>query len=71
MSARYDLDRSTMHANLSTLSAKFGALDQRSGSALITEVLAAWYDTTEDDMFAFTKEWIKRHRKDLLPLKAK
>lgn len=70
MGARSGLDRSTMFTNLLTLSAKFGGLTTKAGEHVVTQALAAWYASTATDMFAFTKEWIKEHRKDLLPLKA-
>lgn len=66
---RHDLDRSTMHANLSTMSAKFGHLTTRAAALAITQALAAWYEDHGTDMYAFTRTWIERHRKDLLPLR--
>jgi hypothetical protein len=70
MPTKHALDRSTMFTNLITLSDKFGALTTRAGEHAVTEALTAFYDSTAVDMFAFTKEWIKAHRTDLLPLKA-
>jgi hypothetical protein len=70
MPRKYPLDRSAMFSYLLTLSDKFGALTTRAGEHVVTEALNAWYDSTAVDMFAFTKEWIKAHRTDLLPLKA-
>lgn len=70
MPTRHALDRSTMFSCLLTLSAKYGQLDTRVGEAVTTQALAAWYDSTSVNMFAFAKEWIKENRKDLLPLKS-
>jgi hypothetical protein len=64
----FPLDRSAMFSALLELSPKYGKLDSRVGERITTEALAAWRDSTGDDMFRFAKEWIKTERKDLLPL---
>lgn len=66
---KHALDRSTMFTNLLDLSAKFGQTESRAGERIVTEALSAWHDSTDVDMHAFTKKWIKEQRKDLLPLK--
>jgi hypothetical protein len=69
MPRKHGLDRSTMFTNLLELSSVYGQLPRSHGEQITTVALAAWYDSTASDMFAFTKEWIKKERKDLLPLK--
>lgn len=69
MPTRHDLDQSAMYANLLELSPTYGRLESRAGTQVTKEALAAWYDSTGDDMFDFTKAWIKTTRKDLLPLR--
>lgn len=69
MPRKHDMDRSTMFTCLLDLSPKYGAMESRDGSKVVTAALAAWYDSTHINMYEFTKGWIRENRKDLLPLR--
>lgn len=65
---KFPLDRSAMFSYLLELSPRYGKIDSKTGERITTEALKAWYDSTGDDMFIWTKRWIETERKDLLPL---
>lgn len=66
---KFPLDRSAMFSALNELSPRYGKTDSKVGERITTEALAAWYDSTGDDMFMWTKRWIETERRDLLPLR--
>lgn len=69
MAAKHALDRSTMFTCLLDLSPKYGQLTTKAGERIVTEALAAWYDSTATNMYVWAKNWIKENRPELLPFR--